>query len=279
MILITGGRGAVATHLTALLHHDRRPLRVGSAHPGKLTVPDGAETVRLDLTDPATFPAALAGATTVFLYASAERITDFVEHAHRAGVDHIVLLSSSTVLGTDPENDPLAASHLDVERALLASPITATILRPGSFASNAGAWAWPVKAGRPVSLPFPGAHDAPVHEKDVAEAAYAVLSEPQYRGGKFTLTGPESLTFAQQIDRLAAAVGRPVPIDHVTREAWKQQMADHVPGAYADSLLNWWESHDGKPVTPTGVVEDLTGHAARPFTAWLDDHITDFTAR
>ncbi|MDT0452001.1 SDR family oxidoreductase [Streptomyces hesseae] len=278
MILITGGRGAVATHLTVLLHEAGLPVRVGSADPDALTPPAGVATVRLDLTDPAAFPAALTGVTTVFLYARPDRITDFTDHAQRAGVRHIVLLSSTGVLGPDPDNDPLAKSHLDVERALLASPITTTILRPGSFASNAGGWAWSVKAGRPVSVPCPGAHNDPIHEQDIAEAAFAVLTEPRHHGGQFTLTGPESLTFTQQIERLAAVIGRPVEVHHVTREEWKRETADHIPAAYADALLNWWESHDGKPVPLTATVEDLTGHPARSFTTWATDHSADFTA-
>ncbi|MFI6941433.1 NAD(P)H-binding protein [Streptomyces sp. NPDC050418] len=278
MILITGGRGAVATRLTTLLHRDGLPVRVGSARPDGLTPPDGVETVRLDLTDPATFHAALSGVTTVFLYASAERITDFIDHAHRAAVTHIVLLSSSSVLGDDPGNDPLAAAHHDVERALLASPITTTILRPGSFASNVAGWAWAIKAGRSICLPFPEAHDAPLHEADLAEAAHAALTDSRHRGGRFTLTGPESLTFAQQAGLLAAAIGRPVPVDRVTPQAWKQQMADHLPAAYADALLNYWESNDKKPFTPTGTVEDLTGHPARTFSTWAADHARQFTA-
>lgn len=277
MILITGGRGAVATHLTSLLHRDGLPVRVGSARPENLTPPAGVPTVRLDLTDPVTYPAALTGVTTVFLYAAPDRITDFIDHAQQAGVTHVVLLSSSSVLGPDPDSDLLAKSHLDVERALLASPLTTTILRPGSFASNAGAWAWPIKAGRPVSLPFPGAHNDPIHEKDVAEAAHAAVTNPRHRGGRYTLTGPESMTFAQQIDQLTTVTGRPITINHVTREDWKQEMADYIPAPYADALLNWWESNDGKPVTLTHTVEHLTGHPARPFTTWATDHIADFT--
>ncbi|MCQ9136247.1 MULTISPECIES: NAD(P)H-binding protein [Streptomyces] len=280
MILITGGRGAIATELLALLHADGLRLRVGSARPADLSPPPGVETVALDLTDPTTFPAALAGVTSVFLYASAERVTEFAEHAHRAGVAHVVVLSSSGVLGMlgpEPKDDALAASHLAVERALLDSPIETTLLRPGSFASNASAWAWPVRAGRPVSLPFPGAHTDPVHERDVAEAAHAVLTDPRHRGGRFTLTGPESLTFAEQIDRLAAVTGLAVVHEHVTPEQWKKETAGHIPDAYADALLAWWRSTDGRPVALTGTVEELTGHPARSFTAWAADHIADFT--
>ncbi|MFD9881777.1 SDR family oxidoreductase [Streptomyces alboflavus] len=277
MILITGARGAVATRLTALLHADGLPLRLGSAHPDDLAPPSGVPTTRLALTDPADFPTALTGVKTVFLYASPDRVTDFITHAEKAGVEHIVLLSSSSVLGPAPEDDPLAASHLTVEDALLASSITTTILRPGSFASNASAWAWPIKAGRPVSLPFPDAHTDPIHELDVAESARAVIRELRYHGGTFTLSGPESLSFTEQIDQLARVTGSPASIKRVTREEWKEEMAEYVPGKYADALLNWWESNDGKPVALTRAVEELTGHPARPFTTWAADHRADFT--
>ncbi|WP_318657394.1 Rossmann-fold NAD(P)-binding domain-containing protein [Streptomyces aureocirculatus] len=128
-----------------------------------------------------------------------------------------------------------------------------------------------------MSLPYPGAHNDPIHERDIADAAFAVLTDPRHRGGCFTLTGPESLTFAEQIDQLAAATATTIPVKHVTRAEWKQEMAEHIPGAFADTLLDWWESHDGKPVTTTRTVESLTGHPARPFAVWAADHAADFT--
>ncbi|MGW1889923.1 SDR family oxidoreductase [Streptomyces sp. NPDC002004] len=276
MILVTGGRGAVAAHVLTLLHEQGLPVRVGSSAPSELDLPDGVPSVALDLTDPATFPAALTGVTSVFLYASAERIDDFADHAVAAGVAHVVLLSSSAVFSPDPESSPVAKSHLDVERALLASSVPTTILRPGSFAANARGWAWAIRSGSPVSLPFPGSHSDPVHEKDVAEAAFAALTDPRHRGGRFTLTGPESLTFAEQVEQIAAVTGLPVTSAHVTPDAWKREVAGYLPGSYADALLDWWELHDGRPVEVTRTVDDLTGHPARTFAAWVADHADAF---
>ncbi|MFF4619878.1 hypothetical protein [Nonomuraea jabiensis] len=64
-----------------------------------------------------------------------------------------------------------AEPHLGVERALTAAPVRSTLLRPGAFAGNALAWAWPIKSGAPVSLPYPGSYNDPIHEADLAEAA------------------------------------------------------------------------------------------------------------
>lgn len=276
MILITGGRGAIATNLLILLHDRGHPVRVASTSPHHLELPDDVAAVRLNLTDPTTFTVALAGATSVFLYASAEHIAELVQEAVTAGVSHIVLLSSASVLGPDPDNDPLARAHLDVERALLASPISTTILRPGSFSSNVRSWAWPIRSGRAVSLPYPGSHTDPIHDKDVAETAFAVLTDPRHRGGQFLLSGPETMTFSEQIRRLGQATGQSIEIASITRERWKQEMADYISGPYADALLDFWSSTSDKPPRLTTSVEELTGHPARTFTAWAQEHANEF---
>jgi uncharacterized protein YbjT (DUF2867 family) len=267
-ILVTGARGAVAKSLIALLRERGADVRAASRDP------EAEHTC--DLTDPATFPAALKGVSSVFLYASPAHADAFVQEAAGAGVEHIVLLSTSAVFGPGAESDPLAKSHLDVEHALLAGPVRATMLRPGSFASNALAWSWPIRSGRPVSLPYPNAHSDPIHEADVANVALAVLTKPEISGRPYTLTGPRSLTFTEQIDHLSRVSGQSIGTRHVTREEWKAEMSEHVPGHIADALLDWWQSSDGKPVELTTTVEELTGHPARAFEVWAADHAGDF---
>ncbi|GAA0344752.1 NAD(P)H-binding protein [Actinoallomurus spadix] len=133
-VLVTGGRGAVARALIGLLRERGIAVRAASSRP------EDPDTVRCDLTDPSTFAAALKGVTSVLLYAEPSHIGAFAEEAAGAGVEHIVLLSSSAVLAPDAADSPVARTHLDVENALTASAVPATTLRPGSFASNALAW-------------------------------------------------------------------------------------------------------------------------------------------
>ncbi|MCY0936678.1 NAD(P)H-binding protein [Streptomyces sp. H34-S4] len=271
-ILVTGGRGAIARGLSSLLATHGVPHRLASREPDK------PGTVHCDLTDPATFPGALAGVRSVFLYAEAAAIDAFVKEAADAGVEHVVLLSSASVFAPDAADNPLAASHLAVEQALLASPLRTTLLRPGSFASNALGWAWPMKSGRPVHLPYPGAYSDPVHEADVAEAALAVLTDPSLGGRAYTLTGPRTLTFAAQLEILGEAVGRPVPFEAVSREQWKSEVDGYIPGPYAEALLDFWSASDGLPVGLTDDLERLTGHAPRTFETWSADHANAFRA-
>ncbi|MFD5142571.1 NAD(P)H-binding protein [Streptomyces sp. NPDC058401] len=269
-VLVTGGRGSVARGLSSLLAAHGVPHRLASREP------DTPGTVHCDLTDPATFPEALAGVRSVFLYAEAAAIEDFVHEAVSAGVEDVVLLSSSSVLAPDAADSPLAASHLAVEQALLASPLRTTLLRPGSFASNALGWAWAMKSGHPVRLPYPGAYSDPVHETDLAEAAYAVLTDPSLGGRAYTLTGPRTLTFAAQLAILGEALGRPIPFEPVSREQWKSEAAGYIPAPYAEALLDFWSASDGLPVPLTEDLEHLTGHTPRPFETWSTDHADAF---
>ncbi|MFJ3171298.1 NAD(P)H-binding protein [Streptomyces roseus] len=272
-ILVTGARGAVARGLVSLLAARGVPHRLASREP------DTPETVRCDLGDPATFAGALAGVRSVFLYAEASAADAFVKEAVTAGVEHVVLLSSSSVLAPGAAENPLAASHLAVEEALLASPLHTTLLRPGSFASNALGWAWSLKSGRPVHLPHPGAHCDPVHEADLAEAAFAVLTDPALGGRAYHLTGPHSLTFATQLAILGRVLGSPIPFEAVTAEQWKAEVGAYMSGAYADALLDYWAASDGLPVETTDAVEQLTGHPARSFETWCRDHAEAFRSQ
>jgi uncharacterized protein YbjT (DUF2867 family) len=274
--LVTGSRGKVGAALINLLHSQGAPVRAASAAPEKLELPAGVDSVKLDLSDPATFPAALAGATSVFLYAEPSHIDDFLQQAAAAGVQHIVLLSSSAVLAPDAAENLIAANHFAVEQALDASPITSTVLRPGAFAGNALQWAWALKSGGPLSLPYPGSYGDPLHELDLAETARAALDDPALQGGTYHLTGPEALTFTEQLAILETATGRTFPITRVTPDAWKEAMADYMPAAFADALLSYWASTDGTPAPLTHRVEALTGHPARTFTEWAKENADAF---
>lgn len=277
-ILITGSRGKVGSTLLTLLHEAGATVRAASGSPEKLSLPADVDTVKCALDDPATFPAALDSVTSVFLYAEASQIDAFLDEAGAAGVEHIVLLSSSSVLDPDAAGNPIAASHLAAEQALAASPIETTVLQPGAFAGNALQWPWALKSTGAIDLPYPGSYGDPIHERDIAEAALAVLTRPPLRGATYHLTGPESLTFTQQIAIIERASGRPIPFNTVTREAWKESMAEYMPSAFADALLDYWASTDGAPAPLTRSVEELTGHPARTFAEWAKENADAFRA-
>ncbi len=135
-VLVTGARGDIGGAVLAGLAAAGEPVRASSRAPRPGEFPGGVEVARLDLADPASWPAALAGVRKVFLYAHPEGAAEFAAAARKAGVEHAVLLSSSTVLSPDSEASPIAARHIAAERALDGSGLDRTFVRPGYYADE-----------------------------------------------------------------------------------------------------------------------------------------------
>ncbi|GHF63788.1 hypothetical protein GCM10010218_51490 [Streptomyces mashuensis] len=275
-ILVTGARGTVAQAVVAGLHSAGVPVRAASARPAELTVPAGVDTAELGLDRPETFAPALRGVRRVFLYPEPAGIEEFVRAAEAAGVEHVVLLSSSTVTRPGAEDDPLARQSLTVERALAASGLAWTFLRPDAFTVNALAWAHALTRSLPVQLPFPDAQVASIHPRDIADVAVAALTGDSLTGRAVTLTGPESLAFREQLAVIAEVTGRPVTVQEISRAEAEQQMAAHMPAGYVASLLDLWEAACDGPADLADTTATLLGRPARTFRQWVEENSDAF---
>jgi uncharacterized protein YbjT (DUF2867 family) len=97
-------------------------------------------------------------------------------------VEHVVLLSSSTVLSPDSEANPIALRHIAAERALDEAGLDRTFVRPGYYATNALRWWQMIRTGRVLRTAFPDAVTSPVHERDIAQVAVRALLDDTHRG-------------------------------------------------------------------------------------------------
>ncbi|MBV6702741.1 SDR family oxidoreductase [Kitasatospora aureofaciens] len=276
-ILITGARGKVGQAVLDRLHAAGLPVRAASAKPAELTVPAGIEAVELVLDRPGTFAAALDGVRKVFLYPEPAGIAAFVEAARAAGVEHVVLLSSASVLAPDAATDPLASHSLRVEQALTASGLSCTFLRPDAFASNAFAWAHPIAHGLPVQLAYPAAHIAPIHPEDIADVAVEALTGTSLAGRAVTLTGARSMTFREQLATLADVLGHDVTVETITPAEAEQQMSRFMPAPMVGSLLALWAAACAGPAVIGDTTETLLGTPARSFRQWAVENSAAFT--
>ncbi|WP_067828975.1 NAD(P)H-binding protein [Nocardia inohanensis] len=275
--LVIGARGKIGQTVIDRLHAAGLPVRAASAAPTEVTVPSGVEVAELRLDAPETFTAALKDVRQVFLYAEPAGIDAFVTAARAAGVEHIVLMSSSSVLADDAESSPLAAHHLAVEKALAASGLTVTVLRPGAFASNSLGWAYFIGNDLPIEHPYPDARIAPVHPADIADVAVAALIGDIAPGGAFYLTGAEQLSFREQLAILGEAIGREIPIVEISREAALEQMGRQMPTTLATSLLDYWASATATPENVADTTESVLGTPARSFAQWARENASAFS--
>jgi uncharacterized protein YbjT (DUF2867 family) len=277
MILVTGATGNVGRHVVARLATAGRAVRALTRRPQDGSWPTGVAVVGGDLTDTASLDSALAGVESVFLFAAPGTGPDFVAAALRAGVRHVVLLSSGAVDDDAAvQADPIAAYHAEIEQALRGSELDWTFLRPGVFAANSLLWAGQTKAGDVVRGAYAEATAAPVHEADIAAVAVAALTQDGHRGQVYELTGPESLTHADQARILGEALGRPITYQELRADTAKQAMSAYVPAPVLDAILTLWSTSVGHPAKTTPDIEKLTGRPARTYREWAAEHAAAF---
>ena len=81
------------------------------------------------------------------------------------------------------------------------------------FASNAlHWWAAAIRDGDVVRWPYGAAETAPIDERDVAAVAARALYEDGHAGGDYVLTGPESLSQAEQVQHHRRRHRAPDPV-------------------------------------------------------------------
>ena len=173
--------------------------------------------------------------------------------------------------------NPLAALHADIEGLIAAAGLASTIIRPGIFASNALYWwAASIRDGNVVRWPYGAAETSPIDERDIAAVAARVLSEDGHAGGDYVITGPESLSQAEQVRIIGAAIGRRIQFEELSPEEFRRETADSWPGPVVDMLLAAWGATIGLPAFVTSTVSDVVGSPPRTFRQWAVDHSAAF---
>jgi len=141
----------------------------------------------------------------------------FLRVARENGLQHIVLLSGRGEAGAQR-----------AEEALKVSGIAWNIVRCSWFCQNFSEsfMLEGILAGELV-LPAGDTVEPFVDADDIADVAVAALTEPHRRNKLYELTGPRALSFAQCIQTISEALGRPVkyttvPVDDYI-EALREQ--------------------------------------------------------
>jgi len=252
-----------------------RALTRGSAAPG---LPAGAELARWDPGRPATLAAALAGTTAVFINVTAVGgvVTELMDAASRAGTGRAVMLSSLTVRDNGAQPYAIGAHHKSIEDQVRAFAPAATFLRCGGFAANALAWAPMIRAGGVVRAPYPGAATAPIAERDIAAAAVRVLLDDGHAGARYVLTGRQSLTQAEQVQAIGAAIGRELRVEELSAEAFRRATAAYLPTAAAADMLRYLAEYVGRTAQMSPDLKAITRRPAITFTEWAVEHAASF---
>ena len=268
MIVVTGATGNVGSEVvTALAERGEQVRAVSrSAPPDDRT---DVETIAGDLNRPQTLAAALDGAGAAFLMSGYADMPGLLAAVAAAGVERVVLLSSSAVPSGDMDN-AVAAYHILSEQAVRESGVAHTFLRPSAFMSNALRWADQLAAGDVVRAAFPDAAAAVIDPADVAAVAASVLVDGGHDGAALRLTGPQALLPADRVRVLAEVLGRDLRFDALTNEEARAEFEASMPAAYVAAFFKFYVDGDldESPVLPT--VREVLGREPRPFRAWAE---------
>lgn len=285
MYLVTGATGNIGGKVLDRLHAAGHKVRALTRDPSRARLPAGVDVVAADLGDPATLPAALDGVRKVFLMSlghhKSTHDANLVAAAQRAGVAHIVQLSTLGVEEADEENDtPLGRWHRMAERALTGSSVGWTILRPNGFMTHALGWAPGIRRDSVVRSPIADLPEALVAPEDIADVAVRALTGDGHEGVAYALTGPAALTTRQQVDVLAQVLGRPLRFEQISlaehhavlAARYSTQTADGVVKALRTAL----ESGDDFRGRIFPGVPQALGRPGRTFHRWATENAAAF---
>jgi uncharacterized protein YbjT (DUF2867 family) len=223
-VLVTGASGFVGARLCAALVSAGREVRAMTRRPGSYI---GAGTpVYGDVHDPASLRAALRGCDAAYylVHSLAEggfRRRDgaaaraFASEAAAGGLRRIIYLGG---LGRDSDrlSEHLRSRH-EVERLLGSAGVPVTTLRAAIVVGRGGiSWELTYQMVRRVpAMLAPGwvrTRTQPIALDDVVRYLVGVLDPPEAADRAFDVGGPDVLTYADMVRRVAGILGRPTVV-------------------------------------------------------------------
>jgi uncharacterized protein YbjT (DUF2867 family) len=275
MILVTGASGTVGSELLKELISAGESVRAG--YRTRPPTVSGVQPVRIDLATGEGLDAAVDGVDAVFLLAGemedqAAGEIRVVEAAKRAGVKRLV---KQSVLAAETEAYSFARIHRRIERAVEASGIAYTFLRPGSFMQNfVTYYADTIRMENAFYLPCGDAREAFVDARDIAGVAAQALTRDGYEGKAYDLLGPEPLTYADAAAKLSTALGRTVNYVSIPDAEFRKAMIGAgLPESYVDRLADLYRFiREEHPPTQSTAIKDVTGRDPISFDQFARDY-------
>jgi uncharacterized protein YbjT (DUF2867 family) len=226
--LVTGATGYVGGRLVERLLREGRQVRALARNPSKLEAPPEVKAVKGDLVTGRGLERALDGVSAAYYlvhsmepangangdFASRDRAAaeNFARAAEAAGVERIVYLGGVVPSLDDGELSPHLASRLEVERTLLEALPRSTALR-ASIVVGARSASFRILVRlveRMRVLPFPAWRDhrtRPIDERDAVEYLARTPFTPAVEGKSLDIAGPDLMSYAQMIERIADLMG------------------------------------------------------------------------
>lgn len=265
MILVTGATGNIGRLVVdELLAAGATDIRALTNKPEKAALPPGVEVVRGYLGRVESLHGVFDGVDRMYLAPLEETVREVTAMAAKAGVRHIVDVSG-----------PKDSWWAPVATAVEESGAAWTHLSPGEFMDNMLMWAEQIRATGEVREGYPNAANAPIDLGDIAAVAATVLLEDGHAGKEYLLTGPETVTRAEMVRHIGAAIGREIPLVEVDHEE-AVTVLERTMGEFARWYVDSMRDYIDQPQSANRLVEELTGRPATTFAEWARKKADEF---
>jgi uncharacterized protein YbjT (DUF2867 family) len=281
MILVAGATGNIGRELVGVLAGRgeqvralTRPAPAGRDRPQAF--PPGVQQAAGDLNSPDSMRAALAGVRGLFLLPGYQNMPATLDEARRAGVEQVVLVSSSSIQGGDPGN-AVTRYMMESEAAVRESGLAWTFLRSFGFMSNTLQWLPQLQAGDAVRAPWADVPVAMIDPYDIAAVAAAAFTSAGHEGRRYVLSGPEPIRPADRVGILGEVLGRNLTFQGQPDDEARAEMSKGMPAEYVDAFFRFYSEGtlDESHVQPD--VTDVTGRPPRSFRQWAQAHASMFS--
>ncbi len=275
MICVTGASGTLSSEVIRQLESSKVPYRGAyfSNKRAEAARARGIEAVIIDYNRPETLLSAFQGCDKLFLLGpnipnQSKLEQNAVTAAKATGVRHIV---KQSVMGAEEEEYSLAKVHRPVEKAIEASGLAWTFLRPSSFMQNAVTFM--SKTIRAESAFYSASGQAKISHvdvRDIAAVTVKALTEPDHEGRAYTLSGPQALAYDEMASELSKAIGRPITHVNLSPSDLKNGMlAEGMPEELVDRMLDLERYfREGRASCITNDIKQVTGQEPRRFAEY-----------
>ncbi len=284
MIVVVGATGTIGSELIRLLAERDVAVRAMSRRPPE-DDPRNIEWVEGDLTDVDRLRDVFEGASR--LYLATGNVADMVvlqknaiRAAEQTGLQHVVKVSA---LGaSDHSKSVIGMWHYVVERALRESKLSWTILRPHVFMQNVLDQAASIRETGSLYSPSADARIPMIDTRDIAAVAADVLTEEGHAGERYTLTGPEAVSYRDVARTLSDVLDRPIRyVAETEDDAWRRLHGEGQPpwliGAQL-SLAAYQRAGGGTDII-TDAVDSITSKPPRTIEAFARDYAAALSVR
>ncbi len=285
-ILVTGATGTVGSEVVKQLSAKGADVRACChtlSKADKIRGP-GVEIVEVDYNKPETVEAAFRGVEKLFLLTPftdnmVEITAQLAAEARKAGVKHIVKLST-LVLGGDVEAKiPPIRWHRQAEEIVEESGIPYIFVRPNGFMQNfINYYGETIETQNAIYTAAGEAKVGFVDARDIAAVAVEALTGDGHEGKVYTITGPEAISHNQIADILSEVLGRKISHVNLSEEDLRKGLEEAgLPDWIITSFVEGERiTREGRPSAVLPTVEEVTGKKPRSFEQFARDYAEAF---